>query len=140
MRIWLFVIVSSLNVSAVALAQDVRGIADWPDGIPTNSVQYTGFLDWVAKRKFTADGVPVEITNAYWQCVYPAIYNLMESDERDRIDKVARGYFLTSDAKATFFEGVRERVGGSGKFWATLLKGCKAEFRDYWNFLKNKNG
>ena len=140
MRIWHLAIFGSLILGTAALAQDTSEVADWPDGIPTTSIQYSGFLDWVAKRKFAAEGVPLEITNAYWQCIYPEIYSLMEPGERDGIDKAARSNVLTSDAKTVFFERVTERMGGSGKFWVKLLKGCNPQFEDYFFFLKRKYG
>ncbi len=107
-----------------------------PFGISANPGQYKGYLDWASKQQFTAEGIPASIVDAYWKCVHPASYRVMDEAERDTVDDAASGNGMPEIEFRVFLARVEARVGSTGKYWALVLNQCKEQFGDYWNYIR----
>jgi hypothetical protein len=118
-----------LTVSAAAQAEPVQ-----PEGLPATPGQYTGYQDWLAKQRFTKAGMPDDVVNAYVQCAYKALYDIMSRLEHDMLDQAARGNGMTAKELRAFERAVADRLD-DGDATAHIVAVCK---EPYERFLEAK--
>ena len=98
-----------------------------PEGLPAKPGQYAGYQDWLAKQRFTKDGMPDAVVNGYVQCAYGALYAIMTPTEHDVLDQAARGNGMTAPELRAFERAVADRMD-DGEATAHILKTCKAPY------------
>ncbi len=90
--------------------------------------QFTGYLDWIAKTKFTVEGVPDEVVRDWTICGSKVIYDFMTPAERDEIDGAAQTTGLTEAQLWAFSNKVAEtlRRFQPGTFDNAIRNSCGA--------------
>jgi hypothetical protein len=116
-------------VAAPAWAEPVQ-----PEGMPAKPGQYTSYEDWLSKQKFTKKDMPDDVVNAYVQCAYKALYDIMTPLEHEMLDKAARGNGMTAPELRAFERSVADRMD-DGEATERILSVCKAPYE---RFLEHK--
>jgi len=101
-----------------------------PEGMQVMLGQYTGYLDWVTKQRFTLPGIPDDVVNNYGQCWSRSLYEMMTPVERGMLDNAARTNGMTGAELDIFTRGVGNRVGPR-EAWDRIIKSCEKQFVRY---------
>jgi hypothetical protein len=117
--------VVGLAAIAPAWAEPVQ-----PEGLPAAPGQYSGYLDWLAKQKFTKQDMPDQVVNDYVQCAYKALYDIMTPLEHEMLDKAARGNGMTAPELRAFERAVADRMD-DGEATERILSVCKAPYERF---------
>lgn len=119
-------------VAALCLAASAEPRAEpvQPEGMPATPGRYAGYQDWLAKQRFTKTGMPDEVVNAYVQCAYRALYDIMTPLEHHMLDEAARGNGMTAKELRAFERAVADRMD-DGDATAHILTTCKAPYERF---------
>src|SRR5262245_27869427 len=101
-----------------------------PEGLPATPGQYSSYDDWLAKQSFTKAGMPDDVVNAYVQCAYKALHDIMTPLERDMLDQAARGNGMTAKELRAFERAVADRMD-DGDATEHIVATCKAPYERF---------
>jgi len=101
-----------------------------PEGLPATPGQYSSYDDWLAKQSFTKAGMPDDVVNAYVQCAYKALHDIMTPLERDMLDRAARTNGMTAKELRAFERAVADRMD-DGDATEHIVATCKAPYEQF---------
>jgi hypothetical protein len=126
-------------VVAVCLSTAAQAEPVQPEGLPAKPGQYTSYVDWLAKQKFTKAGMPDAVVNDYVQCAYKALYDIMTPTEHDVLDQAARGSGMTAPELRAFERSVADRMD-DGEATERILSVCRETYQRFLSLKPADNG
>jgi hypothetical protein len=126
-------------IVAVCFAVSAQAEPVQPEGLPAKPGQYSSYEDWLSKQTFTKTGMPDAVVNAYVQCAYKALYDIMTPTEHDVLDQAARGNGMTAPQLRAFERSVADRLD-DGEATERILSVCRESYQRFLSLKPADNG